>query len=217
MEAELRQYLLYQLTHPVTVKIVLKTSLIHGLGLFADENIPAGTLVAYYPVIYSYNPKTCLFYSISDEEKTDDELRLMIDRYSMTGPKEYLFLGDPKEHGVHSTTCEPVEQTGAIGHLLNDGIDLSKMKKVAKAVKLRPRKATVIEFMQMYYKHSKSNVHHQHGEGGVHMVATRDIKAGEELLYSYDFHYWMNALVPDLPMAKHNELVDAVGEQLALH
>lgn len=161
-------------------KCYVKSSKIHGLGVFSKEKIHKNEIITFYPGhwVISYlceNPEIgkesdiLIFHNEEVEKrklKYDDFLRIdynfAIDRY-------YGICGDPRIY----------DDPSYLGHMINDGVEGHHKKD-----------------MELYYTVSKDKnnaIYKNIGNVGfcVAIVALRDIEPDEEILISYGYNYWI--------------------------
>ncbi|OGZ53386.1 MAG: hypothetical protein A3B25_02080 [Candidatus Ryanbacteria bacterium RIFCSPLOWO2_01_FULL_48_26] len=89
----------------LTVKASAKPSLVHGIGLFADERIPKGT------VTWRFNPRFDLLFDPKEVEAMPEAHRSLIDRYaylSMTTGK-YVYSIDDSRFTNHSLKADNID------------------------------------------------------------------------------------------------------------
>lgn len=82
----------------ITIKTKLGQSKIHGIGLFANEDIPKGK------IIWEFNPIIDIYYSKSDLEKLSKESREQLHKYLFLDKtrNKYLLCGDDARFLNHS-------------------------------------------------------------------------------------------------------------------
>jgi SET domain-containing protein len=83
----------------LTIKASVKPSKVHGLGLFADEKIPKGT------VIWKFNPRFDIYFEQNEVEHMPKQQREFIMRYAPLSvvSKKYVFSIDDSRFMNHSS------------------------------------------------------------------------------------------------------------------
>lgn len=83
------------------VKASVKPSKIHGLGLFADEKIPAGT------VVWEFDPKFDLVFSEEEVKKMSEIQQNLIYHFAYFSKrfKKYVYCADNTRFTNHSNTA----------------------------------------------------------------------------------------------------------------
>ena len=151
----------------------VKPSSVHGLGVFATRDITEGSYVTLYPADDIYFTPT---WGQEDRVVTMNGGLLpksVVNSYTLklTGEyKQFAMLGavgDPRKH----------DNPHYLGHMLNDSVKLSN-----------PEAAAVYKRISLL----RENCVDVHFEGIQYMAAMRDIKAGEELFFTYGVDYWLN-------------------------
>ena len=157
----------------------VKPSSVHGLGVFATRDITEGSYVTLYPA------DDVFFAPITWGSMQEDRAfknrsmngglldKSVVNTYTLKLTGEYKGLsmlgavGDPRKH----------DNPHYLGHMLNDSVKLSN-----------PEAAAVYNRISFL----RENCVDVHYEGLQFMAATRDIKAGEELFFTYGVEYWLN-------------------------
>ena len=151
-------------TIPDLSKVKLTTSKIHGKGVFATELIRRGEVVTIYPshgAGYVSSPGVC------DLRFKNDEHLKMAQKMG-TDTKKYEFvLGK-----LHMLGIPDVHYPCYLGHLLNDGSDISSRDQYLKTCLVRNN-----TIFNCYRK-------------VCYVQAVRDIPPGEELTVAYGDTYW---------------------------
>jgi SET domain-containing protein len=82
----------------LTVKTIVRTSEIEGLGLFAAEKIPKGTAV------WVYDPRFDISFEPEEVKKFDQLKQTLINRYAYFSPesKKYIYCIDDSRFMNHS-------------------------------------------------------------------------------------------------------------------
>lgn len=83
----------------LVVKASAKQSRINGIGLFADERIPKGT------VIWKYDPRFDISFSVHDVEGMTPSQKKLIDRYTYLSARQnkYIYSIDDSRFTNHSS------------------------------------------------------------------------------------------------------------------
>jgi uncharacterized protein len=83
----------------LTVKASVKTSGIQGLGVFAEEGIPKGT------VVWKFNPKWDLLFSEEEVNSMSEAQKEFIDTYAYLSPlyNKYVLCADDARFMNHSS------------------------------------------------------------------------------------------------------------------
>jgi SET domain-containing protein len=95
-----------------------KPSKIHGLGLFADERIPKGT------VTWKYNPRFDISFSVSDIEQMNQKQKDLIERYAYFSKKQnvYIYSIDDSRFTNHSSAHPNIEAVLFGGDVETSGV-----------------------------------------------------------------------------------------------
>ena len=148
----------------------VKPSSVHGLGVFATRDIAVDSYVTLYP------SDDIMFRPTTWKHRAMYGGRLpasVVSAYSLKLRGEFKQLsllaavGDPMKH----------DNPHYLGHMMNDSVKCSNPK----AVEVYDRISSLRE-----------NCIDVPFEGLHYMAATRDIKAGEELFFTYGPDYWLN-------------------------
>jgi hypothetical protein len=134
----------------------------YGLGVFATEDIEIDEIVTHYPahiVVNKYNDEALSL--IGSEINNDYALRF----------NDYLLYGDPN-----------IQNKDWLGHLLNDGGDISLDKKLSYG-----------KWFSRYILTTKilSNCRFQNDGKYMEIIAKKKINKGDQLYVSYGFNYWI--------------------------
>lgn len=156
----------------ISPTLLIKESPIHGLGVFANVDIPAWTPITQYPAHYVYKDGKITVYKMYGK-RTKDEILDMHKRYGLTISKGLTIIGDKDIYNVNE--C---------GHLLNDAsmIEFPEKSMLSKT-KLK-------HLIRDYYNQTRYKVNTIYFQG--HLISTRNIREGEEILCSYGARYWFN-------------------------
>jgi len=89
----------------LTVKASAKPSKIEGIGLFADEKIPKGT------VTWRFNPRFDILFDPKEVEQMPPEHRELIDRYAYlsTTTGKYVYSIDDSRFTNHSSVKNNID------------------------------------------------------------------------------------------------------------
>ena len=142
----------------------------HGLGLFANEAIPAGICVTLYPA------------HVVGQATDRGTLRMTVLQDSVFEARPEYMLKTP----TGDVLCGHPEMTynkWFVGHMVNDAADVSCFRK-----KREFESAVVYGLMSQ-----KANLRMEWYKGIAMMVTTRPVEAGEELRWTYGTDYWFNA------------------------
>lgn len=138
----------------------------HGRGVFADVDIPIGTVITFYPAHYVCEQVKGAEHTISHPQglpPMDPTYRITIkDRMSIAGCPDII------------------DNPWWLGHMLNDPCDFSLLKK-GKEGKW---------FLHYKEAEQRANVRYNTDKDCLYLVTSENIKAGEELLISYGPSYW---------------------------
>lgn len=157
-----------------------------GQGLFATQDCPKGELLTCYPgdalMDISADPWRILAWGDHVRQQGAntkmDELDDSLFGYMLTVDDDYGILGLPD---CSDSTTSPGSY---LGHFANDGAALVST----------PNKNDFETSERIYTSetNSKCNAKHTSIAGGSHMatIATRDIRAGEEIFVTYGPEYW---------------------------
>ena len=168
----------------------VRESPIAGKGLFATSDIPAWSLVTWYPVHclehskeLSGNQVLHMFQPVNGELFKDMETiiseRHRLDKYRF-GLNDLCNNDGVKFKGFQTSICgDPnIESPYELGHFVNDACFLSE----------NPSTTEIQLYMQ---KSSTANVMPYHfGFYRLAIITTKQIKCGDELLLSYGAKYW---------------------------
>jgi SET domain-containing protein len=160
-------------------KVEVKESNIHGVGVFAKQNILSGELITFYPGdIVEYNPNedrhipghiTTIIKSKSLENQFPGKtyLDLMSNDYAFDINTKYTMMGHP-----YFKECMDY-----VGHLINDGA----------------KSNSTLKSNEIYYKISKIKQNcdfYSLKDLHIAIIATKNINIGEELFIHYGIGYW---------------------------
>lgn len=151
---------------PVTVN----DSTIHGKGVFATENISKGEVCTLYPCDSVIIDNMCTFR----------------DGVKFENVQDYMF----NLNKMMKISANPSKWSSAYcGHMINDpSNNVQKIQSLNVSTPYDEITRTMIE-----YEIRCMNFENCEFKGGGHycyIIATRDIKKGEELLASYGYAYW---------------------------
>jgi hypothetical protein len=145
----------------------------HGNGLFADCDIPKGTVITMYPAHHIARRLH------GDTHEVLQTPGLLAPNYAYR-----ITISDTKSIiGCPSQTQHP----WFLAHLSNDVVDLTQW-----------RKGKVAQFMYDYHRRVEQGCNVKFCTGDdpdvLYLTGTRNIKKGEELLVSYGIDYWFKRL-----------------------
>lgn len=152
--------------------VTVKPSPLHGNGVFAKRNIKKGDLITMYPCdAFSYctKNKQTLWAKANGEPMTRTEAELLFGYSAQIEPTQIAIAADPDKYS-----------NDACGHLINDGACLLK-------------KDCGVEDVLKYVKESTDaqNCNFIPLAGiMLAVVASRDIKKGDEVLTAYGAGFW---------------------------
>jgi SET domain-containing protein len=163
---------------PINPKLIsVRPSTRHGLGLFANEPIKEGNIIAFYPadfVIHNLNGdrEALLIGENAELYNSEYDITLKNENYRISGiPTEYTQL-----------FC---------GHLANDSASTETIEKLS--VDFRDLELDDYgKRVSTYFIETKRNMNVKFKTTNhyVYLYATKDIEPNEELLTSYGFCYW---------------------------
>lgn len=171
----------------------LRDSPLHGKGLFATHDIKKGQVVTKYPadvVLKQVSPEKKLAWAGPSSSDFDFDVEVYMQNL-MSGAginTEYSIAGDPRA---------PFRPDAA-GHFINDPYpDVERLERLSKldlSRKLsRASKVFGRAWMDYHLRVKQlANCVFRVSEHFSYVVATRDIKAGEELLAPYGVPYWVH-------------------------
>lgn len=159
---------LHEAPLPQLNKIFIAKSKIEGLGAFAKRNIIKGEIVSMYPseVVLCGGYPTCSDrimekYNLNDDSNMNEYINNNRYHFKMDN---YSIAGDSYF----------INDTNFAGHVLNDAIKCDGTK----------------DSIEKYKKCELQNCIYYPYKIFILIVACKDIKAGEELLVSYQTDYW---------------------------
>ncbi len=153
-------------------KVELKNSNIHGIGVFAKQNIQKFEIITLYPGDYLHYKSQSGFMTLSIDPfvKNLPNSHDLLKDYAFTVDDKYSICGHPNF----------IDNMAYVGHMINDGAKSS-----------RP------EDEQIYLRASiaKSNsgfvsCDFSDGTYAISIVAIRNISVGEEIFIHYGYNYW---------------------------
>lgn len=156
----------------------VKKSNIHGNGVFANRDIPAGMVVTMYPehgIIENGNIYVMEPYK---QYYTD---HVNIDDYKISMNDRYFIYGIPK-----------LQDNYLVGHLINDSYPYVNETKYLE-------KQAFGKMLEKYFINTsaRNNCVFVKQLGIVYIKTTKPIKAGQELLTYYGLGYWCKTLTQD--------------------
>ncbi len=184
---------LYTKHHNIDQKCEIKTSTIHGNGIFANCDILEGEIITLYPV-----HGVC----VCPSGERGDHARLgMVGAFDIFNNIQYRnpTIEDYHVYGMnHSkyifTIGYPEITNGFIGHIANDGVKV-------KTNVFNPRQKQIYlncaseRNNARFLRLNDENLHK--GLKGIgqyitSVTATKNISQGEEILVTYGYEYWVN-------------------------
>ena len=154
-----------------TNKIKLQKSDVHGIGVFATDDIKKGSIITFYPSHAITNNKNELNKYLFSKElfKINCEYKLKINNYSI--------FGNP----------DNTENTMLLGHMIND----------SSCICIDPNNISDIEIKNSvcrYVLESNNNCMIKYDEyiGIVYIITTKNIKKSEEIYISYLPEFWFS-------------------------
>jgi len=170
--------------------IELKKSQLHGLGVFATENIEPNTIVTFYPAHAIINNNSVYLHNNINFEYANDY-------------KLYF-----KNNITISANPNIIDNTLLIGHLLNDSVCISKeieyiehLEQLDQTEQIKKVKYDICK----YLINSNNNCQFVKNDYGFCYVKTiKFVKKGDELLLSYGPLYWLTK--------QRRELYDKLSE-----
>ena len=160
-------------------KVEVKESNIHGIGVFAKQNILSGELITFYPGdLVEYNPNEDRLIpghisyvikskSLENQFPNKTYLDLMSNDYAFDINTKYTMIGHP-----YFKECMDY-----VGHLINDGA----------------KSNSTLKSNEIYYKISKIKQNcdfYSLKDLHIAIIATKNINIGEELFIHYGVGYW---------------------------
>ena len=160
--------------------VEIKPSTIHGNGVFAKKDIKKGDLITFYPGdVVEYNPNgdrhipghiTMAFSSqrFVDKFGNPKSSEYMNNDYAYDIGSNYTLIGCPYF----------MNDSNYMGHFINDG---AKSNSTEKSDEL---------YNKISYIKQNCRFYNYKGDLHVAIIATKDIKPGEELFIMYGTGYW---------------------------
>jgi hypothetical protein len=150
---------------------IVNNSPTHGIGVFANQFIPANTIVTCYP-----------YHFITT--KTETKFSVEIESYQITGEeitkaRQYYRLEINPNHSVYGIP-KIYDNPNYVGHLINDGNNhplLSTYEEMNK-------KKVNCRFWNIFDRTGNCRI--------VTIVTTKDVQVDEEFFISYGHRYWRN-------------------------
>jgi hypothetical protein len=176
-------------TAPISC-LSLRSSPVHGHGLFTTSEFPANTILTVYPphyVIYRAADGKDSF-MLADKTVHGHEFKREYWDYGIEVTEELSIVGNPKV-ALHS---------GLIGHMANDGaytpgMDLGDYDRMSKL-----------------HNNSEFQIYHDR----IVLVSTRDITDGEEVLTEYGHGYWLTRSTLQTPSSEYPGLSEIGVKEL---
>lgn len=160
--------------------VIAKPSKTHGMGVFVKKNILIGELITFYPADFvEYSPDKNRHIpkhrvGVSRSARFVKSFGLITD--SNARNNDYACYINPKYTIIGEKTF--VNDPNYLGHLINDGAKSDSTKKSNRIY------STISSL--------KANCKYYNLKGGLHVaiIATKNIKEGEELFITYGIPYW---------------------------
>lgn len=168
---------------PIPLKynyVDVKKSDIHGIGLFATDDVPIDVIVTYYPAH---------FININQKILSDDDIPIDIESWCyiyslyLSFDDKLSIIGNPNR----------IDNTLLLGHIINDAVgnafrginmsettDISKFKNIVAQYYIEGSKKANCKFIL------------DDNKKVISVVTTKSIKKDDELLALYDPIYWFN-------------------------
>jgi len=180
---------IYGSNAPIPLKynnVEIRKSNIHGNGLFATDDIPAGIIITFYPShALIIDKKIYLSNKIVNKEYFMENMESLSQTHSfyMSVNDNIQIIGNPRD-----TT-----NTLLLGHMINDGIgnvflniDIDETKNFIKFKNL------VVKYFLEGSKNINCKFVKDNNNILISVVTTKNIKKDEELLTLYNPMYWFN-------------------------
>jgi len=171
-------------------RIKIRESKTHGLGVFADEDIPENVVLTYYPCDYlSYYPN-------QDVEKAGHLTGLVMSERTERGTSHTKVPTTYDYDLTVDTFCgvggnpDFTDNLCFVGHIINDG---AKPTSDAKSVNVY-QKVSVLKSNCFFYRM---------GAFPQAVISSQPIKKGEELFVSYGLGYWASKLKRKFDQVAH--------------
>jgi hypothetical protein len=175
--------------------ITVKPSSIHGVGIFATENIPSNKIITFYPanaiVLYNGDKYNEYLYGSNSQE--------FITTFYKYG-ESYTLGGTSKYFGEYGLKSDPKQMNNplCLGHLLNDGI--GNLFKGISYIKLHKNPTLFKNIADQYTNiHNNINAHLELLDDlPVGFIFTsKNINKGEEIVTCYGIRYWYGVEYPN--------------------
>jgi hypothetical protein len=160
--------------------VEVKDSKLGGRGVFATDDIKEGNIVTYYPMFAYLDHKKKQLISFDDvltkqEMKHFEKESDRVYDHGMTLNKELTVFGHPDKY----------DDLRLLGHMFNDIVG-------NKFDSIETEKDISNGIMRYYLSMSNNNciIKLDHHYGVMYVIATKDIKKGEEMTVPYGAKYW---------------------------
>ena len=102
----------------LTIKASAKASSLNGIGLFADEKIPKGTIT------WRFDPRFDILFDPREVEKMDEAQQQLIDRYSYLSKHsgKYVYSIDDSRFTNHSSKHNNIDVVRLEGEIETCGV-----------------------------------------------------------------------------------------------
>ena len=158
--------------------IEVRTSDLHGNGVFAKDDIPIGTIVTFYPVD-GYNEDNSSNYKISEDWV----------RQENTNMEDHgCLVSDDDTHPL-KIVANPnkISNLMLIGHMINDSIGNTFDGTTTSNIK-----NGIYEYYTKSNNNCKLKINKQYGI--IYIITIKNIKKDQELTFSYGPLYWFTRL-----------------------
>lgn len=159
--------------------IEVRSSSIHGNGVFATDNIEEGTIITFYPINgYKSYDESDEDYGIAKlEENFESDNKTNLEDYSCVINDKLVIIANPKK----------IDNKSLLGHMINDSVGNTFSGSTTHDIK---------NGIYEYYFKSNNNCKIKINEkyGIVYVITTTNIEKDTELLASYSPAYWFNRI-----------------------
>jgi hypothetical protein len=190
--------------YPFVPPCEVRTSTIHGRGLFATTDLPPNALLALYPpdavLIQDGQDKFAILLDPTSTTVPPEEIRRA---YGATVDKNIVVVGYPDvDHGPMFQAH--IANDGAKGSLslLDKPEDIARERMIYTAVSTRKQNATLVR--------------HKSVPEWICLRTTRPVRAGEEILITYGHGYWLGNNLYRTTLLSSTALPAAGGDEQLL-
>lgn len=149
-------------------KVEVKPSKIHGLGLFATEDIKPKQLITFYPKHLHMTYGKVYFNTPAQYDKRNTST--LVNTYGLSVKNEGVYVGDP------NIRCDKQY----LGHFTNDS---TMMQLPPNATEAESRQAKENYLIASLYTSNAATCRN-------YLIAAKPIKKGQEILITYGVSYW---------------------------